>query len=373
MNIIATENAIGRLEEAYEETPPMVLTGKDLERRQAVCKEYDKATSRNKEHRKQVFALILGQVTPILLGQLENKAAYPAIYTRKDPLKLYDLIGKAGVQQNTEDSYVYAMAISELQQFLALRQQHATPEAYYDTFNGRTDVSSKNIGMWLGHHQILLDYVAKDLYQKEYAKCDAKEKPLVEADNLERLLAFTFIHFACASCTILCDELKRDFTKGTNQYLKTMAQALKYVQNCATTTPVSSTSEGVAFAQKGGTGKGPKTSNHNKSTLHRPTCRSGPPNKSATSATPLVMLHFTAHSNMHLRTIRWQSELLTKLPIPPNPQRKRKLLLMPMTRVSKHNFWRSSLPLIQYRPGSKMMERHYSKITPSLPLIILRE
>jgi hypothetical protein len=236
---------------SYTEEPALVLTGEDLERRQAVCKEFDKATSRNKEHCKQVFALILGQVTPNLQGQLENKKGYPAIYTKKDPLELYDLIEKT-VQQKTEDSYVYAVAISRLQHFLALCQQHATPEAYYDAFNGRTDVS-KNIGMWLEHHQILLDYVAKDLYQKEYAKCGDTEKPLIEADNLERLPAYTFIHFAGTACTVLRDKLKCNFTKGTNQYPKTMAQALKYVQNCATTTPVSSTSEGVAFAQKGGT------------------------------------------------------------------------------------------------------------------------
>jgi hypothetical protein len=179
MNIAATEHTIGRLQDAYEEEPPLVLTGEDLERRQAICKDYDKATSRNKEHRKQVFALILGQVTPILLGQLENKKDYRAIYTKKDPLKLYDLIEKT-VQKKTETSYVYSVAIFELQELLSIRQHHATPEAYYDAFNGRTNVS-KNIGMWLRHHQLLLDYVAKDLYQKEYAQCDAKEKPLVEA------------------------------------------------------------------------------------------------------------------------------------------------------------------------------------------------
>jgi hypothetical protein len=171
---------------------------------------------------------------------------------------LYDLIEKTNLAK-TEDSYVYAMAISELQQFLALRQQHATPEAYYNTFNGRTDIS-KNIGMALGHHPLLLNYVANELYQKEYAKCDAMEKPIVEADNLERLLAYAFIHFVGASCTVLLD--------GTNQYPKTMAQALKYVQNCATTPPVSSTSEGVAFTQKGGKGKGSKnrTNTNNNST-----------------------------------------------------------------------------------------------------------
>jgi hypothetical protein len=162
MSIIATKNTIGALEEAYNETPKIVLSGEDLEQRQAEHKDFDKANSCLKEHRPQVFALILGQVIPILLGQLKYKAAYPGIYSRKDPLELYyDLIEKT-VQQKTEDSYVYAVAISELQHFLALCQQHATPEAYYDSFNGRTDVS-KNIGMSLGHHPLLLNYVAKEL------------------------------------------------------------------------------------------------------------------------------------------------------------------------------------------------------------------
>jgi hypothetical protein len=80
---------------------------------------------------------------------------------------------------------------------------------------------------------------------------------------LDRLLAYAFIHFAGAGCTVLHDELKPDFTKGTNQYPTTMAQALSYVQNCATT-PVSSTSEGVVFTQKGGTGKGSKSATNNK-------------------------------------------------------------------------------------------------------------
>jgi hypothetical protein len=149
MHIGDTEDEISSLEEASTEEPPLVLTGADLEKRQAGRKEYDKANSRNKEHRKQVFALILGQVTPNLLGQLENKKTWSAIYTKKDPLELYDLIEKT-VQQKTEDNYVYAVVISELERFLALRQHHATPEAYYDTFTGRTDVS-KNIGLFLGH------------------------------------------------------------------------------------------------------------------------------------------------------------------------------------------------------------------------------
>jgi hypothetical protein len=109
-----------------------------------------------------------------------------------------------------------------------------------------------------------LNFVAKELYQKEYDECDDTQKPLVQADNLERLLAYAFIHFAGTGCTVLRDELKRNFTKGTNQYPTTMAQALSYAQNCATTTPVSSTSEGVAFAQKGGTGKGSKSATNNK-------------------------------------------------------------------------------------------------------------
>jgi hypothetical protein len=98
------------------ETPKIVLTGDELEQRQAERKEYDKASSKIKEHRKQVFALMLGQVTPILLGQLENKKDYPAIHTKKDPLELYDLIEKT-VQKKTETSYVYSVAIFELQQF----------------------------------------------------------------------------------------------------------------------------------------------------------------------------------------------------------------------------------------------------------------
>jgi hypothetical protein len=64
MDIIATKNSIGELEEALNETPEIVLTGAELEQRLADRKAYDKNISRNKEHRQQVFALILGQVTP---------------------------------------------------------------------------------------------------------------------------------------------------------------------------------------------------------------------------------------------------------------------------------------------------------------------
>jgi hypothetical protein len=156
MHIGDTEDKISSLQEAYMEEPPLVLTGADLEKRQANRKNYDKANSRNKEHRQKVFALILGQVTPNLLGQLENKKTWSAIHTKKDPLELYDLIEKT-VQQQTEDHYVYAVAISELEKFLALRQHHATPKAYYGSFNGRTDVS-KNIGLSLGHHPLLLNF-----------------------------------------------------------------------------------------------------------------------------------------------------------------------------------------------------------------------
>jgi hypothetical protein len=88
MHIGDTEDKISSLEEALTEVPaPIVLTGADLEKRQADRKEYDKANSRNKQHRQQqVFALILGQVTPNLLGQLENKQTWSAIHTKKDPL-----------------------------------------------------------------------------------------------------------------------------------------------------------------------------------------------------------------------------------------------------------------------------------------------
>ena len=237
------------------EDVPMVLTDAEKTAFSNAWRTYRERNGNLEKNRGQAFSLILGQCTQLLQDKMKQDADWAAASTSYDPLTLYRLIEKTILAQ-TEDQYPFATVYDQERAFYSFQQDNLTNAQWYERFNTKIDVSEA-IGV-THQHKILLEFVAKETFNTEYANIfNADDAKAVREDAEERYISYVFLRQSSKNHATLRAELSNDFTKGDNQYPRTRQQTLHLLDNYTTnkiTTTVEK-SEGVAFAQKGKQGK----------------------------------------------------------------------------------------------------------------------
>ena len=104
-------------------------------------------------------------------------------------------------------------------------------------------------------HKVLLEYVAKELHNQDFATLMDAEQEAVWADAEERYISYVFLKQSGVQHKTLTVDLKNDFTTGDNHYPKTRQQTLHLLDKYSKTVVTKMTaSEGTLFAQSGGGG-----------------------------------------------------------------------------------------------------------------------
>ena len=264
MKLAILENEIAQ--GTFEQQAEVAIEMSDSEKTQYSneWRTYRERNSALTKHRGQAFSLILGQCTQLLKDRMKQDADWHTASTSYDPLTLYRLIEKTVLAQ-TDDQYPFATVYEQEHAFYMFRQENLTNPQWYERFNTKIDVGDA-IGV-TRQHKVLLEYVAKELHNQDFATLTDAEQEAVRADAEERYISYVFLKQSGAQHGTLKVDLKNDFTTGDNHYPKTRQQTLHLLDKYSKTVVTKpSASEGTSFAQSGGGGKGSKGNGAGKGT-----------------------------------------------------------------------------------------------------------
>ena len=204
----------------------------------------------------KVFSLIMGQCTQLLKYQMKHDPDWLTACKSSDPLRLYTLIEKTVLSQSN-DCYEYATTYAHVYDLYKHTQAEGnlTNDKWYHWVNTKVDVG---IAVGVTHqYPKLLDLEAKKLHNKEFALLDPITEQLgIREIAEERYLAYVFLQQSGSQHDQLQTDLLNDFSKGQNHYPQNRQEVLHRLNTYANVRSVStaSQSEGVAFAQGGGSG-----------------------------------------------------------------------------------------------------------------------
>ena len=97
-----------------------------------------------------------------------------------------------------------------------------TTYVFVDKFNTKVDVC-KAMGIRF-LHTTLIEYVAKDVHDKEFKELTEAQKTEVEKYSEERYLAFLMLRNSSKEHDRLKDDLNNDYANDNGQYPKTRQQ-----------------------------------------------------------------------------------------------------------------------------------------------------
>jgi hypothetical protein len=185
---------------------------------------------------------------------MKQDTDWAVVITSYDPLSLYRLIERTILAQ-TEDQYPFATVYDQELSFYSFNKETLSNPQWYEIFNTKVDVSEA-IGV-TRQHNVLLDYVAQELYTKSFEGLGVAAQKLVRHDAEEQYVSYAFLRQSGIQHANLKVDLQNDFTTGDNRYPKNREQTLHLLDKYSKTViPKVTQSEGASFAQKGGRGGG---------------------------------------------------------------------------------------------------------------------
>ena len=205
------------------------------------------------------YSLIIGQCTELLQSKLKQQTDWEAVSTAQDAIRLIALVRT--ITFRFEDQKFLPLALYQAKTNLYnLRQGNMTNSEYLQRFNNLCDVATSYNGQI--YDQAIIDIVTKDEHPgTSYASLTAVQKAEMVTAAHDVCLATMFIAQSDRRrYGRLSEDLENSFTKGNNDYPRDLVQAYRLISeyknwNQKFTSPDPT---GVAFAQKGKTGK-PKT------------------------------------------------------------------------------------------------------------------
>jgi hypothetical protein len=205
--------------------------------------------SRLEKQRGQAFSMIRGQCMQVLLDKMKHDPDWTTTSESYDPLTLLKLIEKTVLAQ-TEDQYPFATVYEQECALYSFSQQNLTNEQWYERFNTKIDVGSA-IGV-TRQHRVLLEHVATEIGTIPFSGLSASEQHDVREKAEERYLSYVFLRQSGKQHNKLKVDLQNDFTTGDDRYPKNRQATLHLLDKYSKSTVSNTTSEGTAFAQRGG-------------------------------------------------------------------------------------------------------------------------
>jgi hypothetical protein len=168
------------------------------------------------------------------------------VITSYDPLTLYRLI-KRTVLAKTEDQYPFATVYDQELSFYSFKHDNVSNPQWYERFNTKVDVSGAIGVTW--QNNVLLEYVAQELYTRAFADPGAVEQQLVRDDAEERYISYAFLCPSGKHHVNLKLDLQNNFTTEDNRYPKNRQKTLHLLDKYIKTVVARVThSEGTSFA-----------------------------------------------------------------------------------------------------------------------------
>jgi len=250
------QNEIQTTKDGLANPLELVLTQQDNQEFANRTKAYSTQIKELKEKNGKVFSLIMGQCTQLLKDQMIHDPEWTKVDSNIDPLDLYTLIEKTVISQSS-DCYPCAIAYDHIHKLYTeqIQTSKQTNDQWYSRFNTNIDVGA-SVGV-SHQHKVVLDSEANKLYNKEFDLLDPiTEQPAIRVLAEERYLAYVFLQQSGKQHDQLRTDLKNDFSKGQDYYPQNRQEVLHRLGTFSTVHFVSTTptSEGVAFAQGGGSG-----------------------------------------------------------------------------------------------------------------------
>jgi hypothetical protein len=190
----------------------------------------------------------------VLLDKMKHDPDWTTASESYNPLTFFRLIEKTVLAQ-TEDQYPYATVYDQECALYTFAQNTLTNEQWYEQFNTKIDVGSA-IGV-TRQHQVLLEHVAAETGTTKFNDLTSDKQKITREKAEERYLSYVFLRQSGKQHNKLKVDLQNDFTTGDDRYPKNLQSTLHLLNKYSKSIIVSptSTSEGAAFAQKGGRGE----------------------------------------------------------------------------------------------------------------------
>ena len=234
---------------------PIKLEGNDYTKNLNEWKAHSSRTHKLVMHRGQVFSLIEGQCTQLLLDKLKPEAQWTQVKASDDPLLLIALIERVVLSQ-TDDQYPYAAVYENECALYGFQQNELSNQTWYEKFNTKSEIGAA-IGV-TRQHRVLLEHTTAELHKgMAFEDLDAAQQANVRSVTEERYLSFMLLRQSGKQHDKLRMDLQNDYTTGDDHYPKTR-QATLHLLDKYTKARVGNPSnhEGSSFAQKGGGGRG---------------------------------------------------------------------------------------------------------------------
>jgi hypothetical protein len=198
------------------------------------------------KHHGNVYALIFGQCTQILLDKMKQDKNWATVRVSCKPLELCKLIDQVILKQ-TEDQYPVAALWKQLSNVANVKQGNSTNNKWYDWFNSKVEVA-ESVGVSFDFEKIW-EYCAMEAHKAAYTSLRSDKQEAVRISARERFLSYALIKTSNSKHDKIKDNFLDDYTKGSANYPQTRSQALMLMDHYSKTPTAITTLEGTAFAQ----------------------------------------------------------------------------------------------------------------------------
>ena len=249
LKIARLKNEIAEIEYESMQDVPHKLTSEEASLYGNEMKTHSLRVATLEKHRGQVFALIIGQCTQLLLDKLKQEKKWEVVSASYDPLELYKLIESVVLKQ-TEDQYVVAAMWDQYTKRVFNAQQGTMSNTqYYEAYRTILEVA-ESVGCVFANDKTL-DYCAQLLHKQPYEALATADKKIVAENARDRFIAYGLLRTSNKEHDHLKNALSDDFAKDQDNHPPTPQQSLMLMDKYSKSPTVVTQSEGTSFAQKG--------------------------------------------------------------------------------------------------------------------------
>ncbi len=152
--------------------------------------------------------------------------------------------------KSNDNEYIFASAYEHEMAVRTFKHGNLSNPQYVERFNTKYEVA-KSVGVQFGFYA-LWEHCAKELHKKSYKELDADQRTAIREDAEERYISYILVHNSSNLQESLRTDLLKQFSQGDNKFPITQSQVLQRLNTWSKSAPQGGSSEGTAFAQKGG-------------------------------------------------------------------------------------------------------------------------
>lgn len=230
VEIAEAESAIEKIEYELTQDFPVEMTASEEAAFNAEWKNHRERTAAIKKHRGNVFSLVKGQCTEVLLERLKREEKWSEVSESYGPIKLYKLITLV-VQTKTDELYPHEQVYNEFLRVLSFGEADMTNYQYFERQKTKVEVA-EGVGVSFVIDSLVDYQVEKDHPGSTLDQLSDKEQEKVKEDARERFLAYTMLRNADNKRhSNLKETIQNDFIKNLGDYPATRQEVMYLMDN----------------------------------------------------------------------------------------------------------------------------------------------